>query len=96
MGWRAPPSREHNEGVVDADPEQEEGGGKVQRDEFHLRVRDEDLDDDCCDGDIDDMDHDDDESDPQVAGESESGEDGEHRGEEAEETDQWLRTNLEG
>ena len=40
MGWRAPPSREHDEGVVDADPEQEEGGGKVQRNELHLRIRD--------------------------------------------------------
>ena len=40
MGWRAPPRREHDEGVVDADPEQEEGGGKVQRDELHLRIRD--------------------------------------------------------
>ena len=37
-----------------------------------------------------------DESDPQVAGESEASEDGEHRGEEPEETDQWLRANLEG
>ena len=43
MCWRAPPRREHDEGVVDADPEQEEGGGKVQCDELHLRVRDEDL-----------------------------------------------------
>ena len=94
MGWRAPPRREHDEGVVDADPEQEEGGGKVQRDELHLRGRDEDLDGDCCVGDVDDMDYHD-ESDPQVAGESEASEDGEHRGEEAKETDQWLRSNLE-
>ena len=47
MGWRAPPRREHDEGVVNPDPEQEEGGGKVQCDELHLRGRDEDLDDDC-------------------------------------------------
>ena len=58
MGWRAPPRREHDEGVVDADPEQEEGGGKVQRDELHLRVRDEYLDGDCCVGDLDDDDDD--------------------------------------
>ena len=94
MGWRPPPRREHDKGVVDADPKQEEGCSQVQRDELHLEECDEGLDDDCCVRDFDDDDFED-ESDPQVAGESESCENCKHRGEETEETDQWLRANLE-
>ena len=94
MSWGAPPSGKHNEGVVDSDPEKEERGGEVQRDELHLQQRDEDLDEEDLE-DEDQDEHNDNESDPQIAGESESSKDGKDGGEEAEETDQWLRAHLE-
>ena len=86
MGWRSPPSREHDEGVVDSDPQEKEGGGKVERDELHLGERYEDL--DVGDEDLGVEAH------PQVAGQPKAGQDGEHRCEETKETDQRLRTDL--
>ena len=36
MCGRSPPGGKHDEGVVHPDPQQQEGGGQVQRDELHL------------------------------------------------------------
>ena len=36
MCGRSPPGGKHDEGVVHPDPEQQEGGGQIQRDELHL------------------------------------------------------------